>query len=347
MIRMDQDKIDSLRRKNVLLLVSDLKLTTYDISIIMGVYKERKFQEGGRYEILWIPIVEQEREDLPSQFKSLQSQMPWYTVHRPSLINKVATKVIKEKWHFRQETILVVLGPQGKVECHNAIHVSRMLGIQAFPFSDSVVSTIWRRRDINWFEMLVNDSVIPKIPEIIKSEKLIFLYASEDNKHVQELEEHLKKVRDDSGDAVVAFNLTKISLFWTRLESCMFSMVQAQIDVLDSLMQDVLKLYTSFKKEGGFVLVTKGSRVVINSPMTSASKVISQYDAWKKQVDVAGGKTLEMALKEHHDKVVAPEACYHFYVPNMVGCMPENVKCPVCPRIMRNVVKFECCHGAH
>ncbi|KAK4757048.1 hypothetical protein SAY87_007175 [Trapa incisa] len=107
------DKIDSLRRKNVLLLVSDLKLTTYDISIIMGVYKERKFQEGGRYEILWIPIVEQESEDLPSQFKSLQSQMPWYTVHRPSLINKVATKVIKEKWHFRQETILVVLGPQG------------------------------------------------------------------------------------------------------------------------------------------------------------------------------------------------------------------------------------------
>lgn len=59
----------------------------------------------------------------------------------------------------------------------------------------------------------------------IKSEKLIFLYGSEDTKQLQELEESIKKMTDDSGTPIFAFNVTKITLFWTRLESCMFSMM--------------------------------------------------------------------------------------------------------------------------
>lgn len=150
----------------MLLLISDLKLTSYDLSIVVNVYNEPKFRES-RYEIVWAPIVEQESEDMVKQFENLQSQMPWCSVHSPNLVNKVAIKIIKEKWHFRQETIVVVLDPQGKVECHNAMHMIRMWGFQAFPFTNSVVTTIWKRRNISWFELLVIDSVIPKIQEAV------------------------------------------------------------------------------------------------------------------------------------------------------------------------------------
>ncbi|KAK3414904.1 hypothetical protein EUGRSUZ_H00206 [Eucalyptus grandis] len=337
------DKIEYLRRKNVLLLISDLKLSSHDLSILVKIYNEPKFHEN--HEILWIPVVDQDSEDLPNVFENLQSQMPWCSTHYPTLINKVAIRSIKEKWHFRNEPIVVVLDPQGKVESQNAMSMIRMWGFNAFPFTDGVVVTLWRRRDISWFELLVNDSIAPNVQEAIKSEKLIFLYGGEDTKEVHEVEVHLKKISDD-GNSIVAYNVGKIQLFWTRLESCMFSMLQGKADILDPLLQDILKLYTNFKKDGGFALLTKGTRVVINTPLASSSKVLAQYDTWKKQVNV-DGKTFDVALKEHHDKVVAPQTCHHFYIPNMVGYVPENVKCPVCPRVMKNIVKFECCHGAH
>ncbi|XP_030541160.1 protein SIEVE ELEMENT OCCLUSION B-like [Rhodamnia argentea] len=337
------DKIECLRRKNVLLLISDLKLSSHDLSILVKIYNEPKFQES--HEILWIPVMDQEGEDLPNIFEKLQSQMPWCSMHHPTLVNKVAIKIIKEKWHFRNEPIVVVLDPQGKVESQNAMSMIRMWGFNAFPFTDGVVTTLWRSREISWFELLVNDSIAPGVQAAIKSEKLIFLYGGEDTKGVAEVEVYLKKIIED-GNSIVACNVGKIQLFWTRLESCMFSMLQGKADILDPLLQDVLKLYTNFKKDGGFALLTKGTRVVINTPLASASKVLVQYDTWKKQVNV-DGKTFDVVLKEHHDKVVAPQTCHHFYIPNMVGYVPENVKCPVCPRVMKNIVKFECCHGAH
>ena len=338
------DKIESLRRKNVLLLISDLKLSTVDLQGLVSIYNESKFHEKG-YEIIWIPIVDGEIEDMLNQFESLQSQIPWYSPHHPTLINKVAVKIIKEKWHFRQETIVVVLDPQGKVECQNAMGMIRIWGFNAFPFTDSVVKTLWSRHDISWFELLVNDSIYPKITESIKAQKLILIYGGEKTKEIHEVEAYLKKIIDE-GNTIICVNVTKVQLFWTRLESCMFSMIQAKRDVLDSLMQDVLKLYTHFKKDGGFALLTRGTRVVLNTSLVSFTTVFSQHDTWKKQVNV-NDKSFEVVVKEHHDKVVAPQTCHHFYIPNMIGYIPEDVKCPVCPRVMKNIVKFECCHGAH
>ncbi|XP_010069159.2 protein SIEVE ELEMENT OCCLUSION B [Eucalyptus grandis] len=79
-----KDKVESLRRKNVLLLISDLKLTSHDLSILAKIYNERKFHEE-RYEIVWVPIIEQDGEEVIKQFQNLQLQMPWYSVHSPNL----------------------------------------------------------------------------------------------------------------------------------------------------------------------------------------------------------------------------------------------------------------------
>lgn len=339
------DKVESLRRKNVMLLISDLKLTSHDLSILIKIHSERKFHEE-RYEIVWIPIIEQEGDDVNNQFKNLQSQMPWYSVHCPTLINKVAIKIIKEKWHYRQETIVTVLGPQGRVSNKNAMSMIRLWGWDAFPFTESVGASLWSKPSISWFELLLTDMVIPKINEAIKSRKYILLYGAEDNKAIHEIEEPVKKIIED-GVPIAAYNVTKNQLFWSRLESLMLSKLQTKADVHEPLMQDILCLYTNFKKDGGFAVLTRGSQVVINDSIIDVTKVLSQYETtWKKQVN-GNEKTFDAAFKEHRDRVFVLPRCHHFYIPNMVGYIPEDVKCPVCPRMMKNIVKFECCHGAH
>ncbi|XP_030533982.1 protein SIEVE ELEMENT OCCLUSION B-like [Rhodamnia argentea] len=339
-----RDKVESLRRKNVMLLISDLKLTSHDLSILIKIYNERKFHEE-RYEIVWVPVIEQEGEEVIKQFQNLQLQMPWYSVHSPKLINRVAIRIIKEKWHFRQDTMVTVLDPQGKVSNPNAMNTIRVWGWEAFPFTGEIVVDKWARPGISWFDLLVTDLIFPKIQEAIKAEKYIFLYGAEEPKVIQEIEESLKKMIDD-GFSMVAFNVTKSQLFWTRLESCMLSKLQTRADLHEPLMQDIIRLYTNFKKDGGFAVLTKGSRVVINESHVYVTKVLVQYEAWKKLVNV-NGKTFDMVFKEQFDRIYVLPRCHHFYIPNMVGYIPEDVKCPVCPRMMNNIVKFECCHGAH
>ncbi|XP_030541162.1 protein SIEVE ELEMENT OCCLUSION B-like [Rhodamnia argentea] len=339
------DMVESLRRKNVMLLISDLKLTCHDLSTLLKIYSECKFHEE-RHEIVWVPIIEQEGEDVIDQFKNLQSQMPWYSVHSLALINKVAIKIIKEKWHFRQETIVTVLDPQGRVSNKNAMSMIRLWGGDAFPFTDSVGASLWSKPGISWFELLVTDMVIPKINEAIKSQKYILLYGAEVTKAIQEIEEPVKKIIED-GIPLVAYNVTKNQLFWSRLESCMHSKLQTKADVHEPLMQDILSLYTNFKKDGGFAILTRGSQVVSNDSIVDVTRVLSQYETnWKKQVK-GNEKPFHMAFKEHRDRDFVLPRCHHFYIPNMVGYLPEDVKCPVCPRMMKNIVKFECCHGAH
>ncbi|OWM71635.1 hypothetical protein CDL15_Pgr005822 [Punica granatum] len=329
--------VESLRRKNVLLLITDLKLSSDDHSTLINIYNEPKFK-GSQYEILWVPVVhEPVAEEVPSQFKTLQAKMPWYSALSPNLINKIAIRIIKEKWHFRQESIVVVLDQQGLVVNPNAMYLIHLWGWDAFPFTESMGKTLWR--DINWFELLVTDLFFPKISEAIKAKKYILLYGGEDTK---ELEDNVKKIKDD-GVSIEAFNLEKAQLFGTRLESCMLLQLQTKADIHDSLMQDILKLYTSFK-DGGFAVLSRGSRVVLNSSLVLVYKVLAQYDSWKEQVRLAGN-TFDSVVVEHHNEIFKQPRCHHISIPNMVGYTPENVKCPNCSRMMKGIVNFECCHG--
>ncbi|KAL3752794.1 hypothetical protein ACJRO7_000227 [Eucalyptus globulus] len=337
-----RDKVESLRRKNVLLLISDLKLTSHDLSILIKIYEECKFIEEG-YEIVWVPIIEQECEDVIKRFQSLQLQMPWCSVHSLKLINRVAIRIIKEKWHFKQDAIVTVLDPRGRVSNQNAMSMIRIWGRDAFPFTGAVAADIWKRPGINWFELLATDFIFPGIQEAIKAEKYIFLYGAEEPKTIQVIEDSLKKIDDK---AIVAFNVTKSQFFWNRLKSCMLSKLQIGGDLHEPIMQDILRLYTCFKKDGGFTVLTKGSRVVINDSHMYVTMVLVQYETWKKHVNV-NGKTFDMVFKEEFDLLYVPPRCHHFYIPNMVGYIPEDVKCPICPGMMNNIVKFECCHGAH
>ena len=119
-----------------------------------------------QYEVAWVPIVDpsvQWSDLMKEKFESMQSSMPWYTVYHPSLIEKAVIRFIKEVWHFRNKPILVVLDPQGKVVCPNALHMMCVWRSNAFPFTRSREESLWRKE--TWrLELLVDGNIDRNIP---------------------------------------------------------------------------------------------------------------------------------------------------------------------------------------
>ncbi|RVW78581.1 Protein SIEVE ELEMENT OCCLUSION B [Vitis vinifera] len=153
-----------------------------ELSILEQIYNESRVHATRmEYEIVWIPIVDRFAEwtdPLQSQFETLQTTMPWYSVYSPSLIEKPVIRFIREVWHFRNKPILVVLDPQGKVVSPNAIHMMWIWGSTAFPFTSLREEALWREE--TWKLELLVDGIDPTILSWIKEGKYIYLYGGTD-----------------------------------------------------------------------------------------------------------------------------------------------------------------------
>ena len=160
-----------LRRKTVLLLLSDLEASHEEILVLSQIYLESRSRPEIQYEIVWLPIVDRSKEwneEQEQKFKELQALMPWYTLHHPSLLEPAIAKFVKEKWHFSKKMMLVTLDPQqGKVACPNAIHMAWIWGNLAYPFTLSKEESLWNME--SWRLELVVDGIDPNLIDWVKS----------------------------------------------------------------------------------------------------------------------------------------------------------------------------------
>ena len=137
--------MDVLRKKHVLLLISDLDISQDEIQVFELLYDERVTSQLN-YEIVWLPIVDRSTWNDSYQQKNLrlQSIMPWYTVHHPSIVEPAVIKYTREVWRFVKKPIVVTLDPQGKVTCPNALNMLWIWGNAAFPFSTEKEESLWK-----------------------------------------------------------------------------------------------------------------------------------------------------------------------------------------------------------
>lgn len=180
--------------------------------------------------------------------------------------------------------------------------------------------------------------------------ELLFLYDSaEDSKTIHEIEEYLEKINRYSVSYIPIRIGTKREQFLTRLESCISLKMQATPNVDDSRTQELLELYTRYKEQGGFAIIARGSRVVVNARLADFATVLSQHQTWIERVTQT--QAFEAVFQEHYEevivKLIVKPRCHHFYIPDMVGNIPDGIKCAVCSRYMKATVTFECCHEAH
>lgn len=161
-----QVSIEVLKRKTVILLISDLDIFEEELTILAQCHYEIKTRPGLHYEIVWIPVVDRSmpwNEESQQKFERLQAIMPWYMVAHPSLLEPAVIRYMKEVWHFSKKLILVVLDPQGKVVCNNALHMIMIWGNFAYPFTTAKEESLWREE--TWKLELLVDGIDPAILE--------------------------------------------------------------------------------------------------------------------------------------------------------------------------------------
>ncbi|KAJ6751406.1 hypothetical protein OIU85_001892 [Salix viminalis] len=334
--------LEVLKRKNVLLLISGLDILNDDeLSILEQIYNESRHYRA-----------------------RLDSHL-----YHPSLIEKPVIKFIKEVWHFRSRPILVVLDPQGKLVCPNALHMMWIWGSNAFPFTSLREESLWR--DETWRLELLVDDIDPMILNWIKEGKYIFLYGGDDIEWVRKFTNNARAVAQaadiplemvyvgksrNKREKILRLmatitveklsyiwqDLTMIWFFWTRLESMLYSKIQlGELDDHDPMMQEIKKLL-SYDREGGWAVLSNGSNIVVNGHSSTILPALMEYDLWKDQVPVKG---FDLALEEHHRTIHGiSHPCCRFDFPMTMGRIPETMKCPECNRTMENFSTFLCCH---
>lgn len=367
--------IDVLRRKSVLLLISGLDILPDELSILEQIYNESRVHPTrmeNQYEIVWIPIVDRSVEwtdTMQKQFENLQSTMPWYTVYHPSLIDRSVMRFVREKWHFRNKPILVVLDPQGRVVSPNALHMMWIWGSSAFPFTSLKEEALWKGE--TWrLELLVN-GIDPTILTWISDKKYIFVYGGDDMGWIRrfttaarttalaagiplEMVYVGKSNKRDQVRKTIALiiaeklgycwqDLAMIWFFWTRLESMLYSKIQqGKVDENDPVTQEIKKLLCH-DREGGWAVLSRGSTVVANGHGSTILPTLLEYDLWKQHVPTQG---FDKAFGNHHDMLRgAGQPCYRFDFPFSTGRVPEHLKCPECLRQMEKLFSFKCCHN--
>ncbi|KAL4643405.1 hypothetical protein ACB092_02G089600 [Castanea dentata] len=294
--------IDVLKKKNVLLFISSLDITEEDISILRPIHDTIKKED--QYKIVWIPIVEQWTEELQKKFEILRFKMPWYVVQYYSPIAGI--RFIKEKWHFKGKPTVVVLNHQGKVECENAMHMIRVWGIKAYPFTSTVEETLTTSKE--WIGS-IGAGVHPSVENWIKDQKYIFFYGGKDNEWIQQFTKRATALANDPviKEARISIELlcvgrgTKgednagiLGRFWTGIESLFISKTQRKTET-DAVSLEIQKLL-SYKNESGWAVLSKGSTVVLSGHGTTILKVLEDLDKWKELVR-------EKGLRSHIQRV--------------------------------------------
>ncbi|XP_047342635.1 protein SIEVE ELEMENT OCCLUSION B-like [Impatiens glandulifera] len=365
-------QIEVLRKKTVLLLISDLDICEEEMMILGHIYQQSKQRpELLQYEIVWLPIVNRKNpwtDANQNKFIYLQEKMFWYTVHHPSILDPAVIRYIKEVWHFSKKPILVTLDLHGKVVSPDALHMVWIWGNAAYPFSLAREKQLWEEE--TWTLELLVDSIDPAINEWIAQDKYICLLGGEDLGWIRKFTTKLKEIAHTAGislemvyvgksvpkervkriiETIIKENLchcwpdlTSIWYFWIRLESMFRSKIQHGKTVEnDNVMQEVLKMLSFDGSEQGWALISKGLSKMAKSKGDTLLTSLEQFDSWEEK---AKEKGFVPALDDNLAQLHTPQHCNRLILPGITGGIPEMVVCAECSRPMEKYFMYRCCN---
>ncbi|GKB56741.1 sieve element occlusion B-like protein [Tanacetum coccineum] len=344
--------IDVLKKKTVLLLISDLDLPPEELSVLDQKYREARHnptRAESQYEVVWLPVVPNHKttpwtnED-QIKFEALRNTMPWYSVSQLSLLEPAVIKYIKEVWHFKDKLLLVVMDPQGRIVNTNAFHMMLIWGIKAFPFTSQREEALWREE--TWRMELLVDSVEPMIFNWISEGRYICLYGGEDIKWIRKFTYAAKAVANaakiplemlyvgksnpmekvqNNIDTIqveklsyVLPDLTHIWFFWVRLVSMLHSKLQygKSFDE-DPILREIGVMLAYDSDDQGWAVICCGSndwmrRANGDTVLTS----LINYKEWAVDAQERGFLT---ALNDHLEANRPKLHCNRLILPGTTG----------------------------
>ncbi|KAK3028449.1 hypothetical protein RJ639_039041 [Escallonia herrerae] len=357
--------VDLLRRRNILLLISDLNLSEDELQIMNSIYKDSQGRPEILYEVLWLPILDGWNEEHIRTFDRMRQMMPWYTVHDPRLMEPAVTKYIKEVWHFGKKMILVVLDPQGNVVCRNARHMIWIWGNSAYPFTSTKEDALWKEE--TWKLELLVDAIHPKILDWIAQKEVICLYGGEDIEWIRKFTTTAKGVARTAGiglnivyvgksyskdkmrriNATIAEealsyslpDLTSFWYFWARLESMVYSKMQHGKTVEnDLIMHEAMTILSFDNSDGGWALFSSGSAEMTKTKGDMILKSLTEFGTWEENAQVNGfvptlnNQLHKLDTPQYSTLLTLPSIGKRLILPGIDGVVPEMVICVECGR---------------
>ncbi|KAK8690800.1 hypothetical protein V6N13_074326 [Hibiscus sabdariffa] len=360
---------DVLRRKHVLLLISDLDISLDEIQILEVLYKYERVTLELNYEIVWLPIVDRSswNDGYEQKFKSLQSIMQWYTVSHPSNIEPAVVKYTREVWRFVKKPIMVTLDPQGKVTCTNALNMMWIWGNSAFPFSTEKEESLWKAE--TWTIELLVDGLEPNIPTWMKQQKVMCFYGGEKMEWIESftsatkgvaesLEIGLEMVYVGKNNAkervrkiIASINEKQLShawqdanvwFFWNRLESMLYSKTQhGKTDGSDVIKQQVMTILGyDGSEEQGWAIFFYGLSEMVRANGEKLLSSMQRFDQWEESARQMG---FIPALRKHLEGITDDHHCTRLILPGISGGIQERVVCAECGRPMEMYFMYRCC----
>ncbi|RAL47553.1 hypothetical protein DM860_011291 [Cuscuta australis] len=368
--------IEVLRRKTVLLLLSDLDISDEELSVLSNIYEESRTKPELQYEIVWLPILERPttatmgwNTEMDAKFKERQAMMPWYTLHHPSLLEPAVLKFVKEKWHFTKKMMLVALDPhQGKVASLNALHMVWIWGNLAYPFTIAKEESLWSMEP-SWNIELIVDGIDQNIIEWSEQGKYICLYGGENIEWIKSFTSLVKSVAERAGielhmvyvgksnnrERVRKINdtITKEGLshcwndwnlvwyFWARINSMLYSkLLLGRKHRDDKVMDEVLNLLGFDGSEEGWAIISRGSFEMARAKSDVLLNTLGNFEEWEGDARVQG---FVPALIAYFLKLRTPHHCNRVILPGIGGDVPEVIVCSECGRQMEKFFMYRCC----
>ncbi|KAG6635040.1 protein SIEVE ELEMENT OCCLUSION B-like isoform X1 [Carya illinoinensis] len=370
--------IEALKRKHVLLLISDLDIPHDEITILGHLYQQDPIRKTDQtqYEVVWFPVVDRlsphaDQEKAKIKFQELQSMMQWYSVIDPWTVEPAVIKYIKEMWSFNKKSILVSLDPQGRVASSNALHMMWIWGTLAIPFSVEKEETLWK--SAFWGLALLIDGIDTTVIDSMGKGNIICMYGGEDIEWIRKFTTSAKNVAKEASitldllyvgkskakervqktNSIISTehlshfwdNLTYVWFFWTRLESMLYSKMKSGKTVEnDPIMEEVMTMLSFDGSDKGWAVVSGGppdhEEIIARGSGEIALKTMEDFGNWK---DDAVNIGFVPAFKEHLRKLHSPQHCNRLILPGITGEIPERIVCAECRRPMEKYFMYRCC----
>ncbi|CAN6462344.1 unnamed protein product [Victoria cruziana] len=363
--------VESLRRKIVLLLFSDLQITDEEhltLTFLNTLYQTHNSGHDNMFEVVWVPIVDPNndfnREKREKAILEMAAEMPWLTAYPPPRTNSAFVKYANKEWRFSKKVILVPLDGQGKVTNPNALYMINIWGTLAYPFSTEREEALWRAEV--WRLHFVVDDIDPTLSSWMLEKRYICLYGGDDIDWIMTFTSKMKTTLKTAAVSIEMLYVGKahpgaptkkiietvkrerisytwpfetISFFWTRLDSMLHSRMQIlKGKDSDRIQQEVITLLTYGNSSRGWALLARGDHEMFVNEGRAFNHVLDNYISWKDKIP---DKFFNVAFKAAHDLYKTADHCVRLVLP--CSSPVHYVTCPECQKKMERYLLFQCC----